>query len=137
MKFRTSILTAAVAAASIGIAGCGGGGGYSSGMNQSTGGGGGANVNAVSIVDYSFSPPSLTVKAGTAVTWTNMGTVAHTTTSDNGTWSSGQLSGSTPGGPYGGGSAGASYSFTFMTAGTFTYHCSNHTNMTGTITVTP
>ncbi len=135
MKFRTSIVTAAVAAASISIAGCGSGGGYSSGMNQSTGGGGAANV--VSIVDYAFSPQSLSVKVGTTVTWTNTGSVAHTSTSDTGMWNSGQLAGATAGGPYGGGSAGASYSFAFQTAGTYTYHCANHTNMTGTITVTP
>ncbi len=139
MKLRASIVSAAVAAAAFGIAGCGSGSGnnYGSPMGPTiSGGGGGATASDVSIVDYAFSPSSLTIKAGTTVTWTNTGSVAHTTTSNTGAWDSGQLSGSTPGGPYGGGSAGGTFQHTFTTAGTYSYHCSNHSSMTATITVT-
>ena len=98
-------------------------------------GGGSASV---SMANYSFSPSPLTIKAGTTVQWANGGTVAHTTTSDNGTWDSGSLG--PPGmDAYGMPTAGQSYSHTFTTAGTFAYHCSFHQlqGMKGTITVTP
>lgn len=96
----------------------------------------------VTIQDFSFSPAALTVKVGTTVKWTNSGPSAHTSTSNTGTWDSGQLSSPTSGGAYGGGSAGGTYQYTFTIAGTYPYHCSNHPpstypGFTGTITVTP
>jgi hypothetical protein len=60
------------------------------------------------------------------VKWTNNDAVAHTTTSDGGTWNSGQLLAASGGGAYGGTSAGGSYQYTFNSAGTFTYHRANH-----------
>lgn len=100
----------------------------------------GSSVVGATIQDFSFSPAALTVKVGTVVKWTNNGPSAHTTTSDMGTWDSGQLSGPTSGGGYGGGSAGGSYEYTFPAAGTYAYHCTNHPpslypGFTGTITV--
>jgi len=100
------------------------------------------SVVGVTIQDFSFSPAVVTVKVGTTVKWTNNGPSAHTTTSNTGTWASGQLSSPTSGGGYGGGSPGATYQYTFMAAGTYAYHCSNHPpstypGFTGTITVTP
>ncbi len=109
-----------------------------------TGGGGGnmpsGSAVGVIIQDFSFSPAAVTVKVGTTVKWTNNGPAAHTTTSNTGTWDSGQLSGPTSGGPYGG-SAGGTYQYRFTTAGTYAYHCSNHPpstypGFTGTVTVT-
>lgn len=98
----------------------------------------------VTIQDFSFSPSSLTIKAGTAVTWTNAGPSAHTTTSDGATWDSGTLNGPSGGGAYGGGAAGGTYQFTFTTPGSYPYHCKLHppsigayAAFTGTITVTP
>jgi len=79
--------------------------------------------SAVRIASFSFDPAALTVTAGQAVTWTNVDTVAHTTTSDTGAWNSGAIQ------------PGQSFSQTFNTAGTFTYHCMIHPNMTGSITV--
>ncbi len=52
---------------------------------------GGTTSTSVTIADYSFSPSSVTVKVGTSVTWTNYGGTAHTSTSDNGAWDSGQI----------------------------------------------
>jgi plastocyanin len=91
----------------------------------------------VSVAGYAFSPMSITIKAGTSVKWTNDDAVDHTTTSDGGSWNSGQMSAPSGGGGYGGMTAGGSFTYTFSSAGTFAYHCANHTYMTGTITVTP
>lgn len=91
----------------------------------------------VGISDYAFSPETLTVAVGTTVTWVNSGPSAHTSTSDGGAWDSGQLAGPTSGGAYGGGSAGGSYSFNFVSAGTYAYHCANHATMHGVVVVTP
>jgi plastocyanin len=77
----------------------------------------------VSIEDFFFSPANMTVAPGTTVTWVNNGQAPHTSTADDGTWDSGTLQ------------PGESFSFTFDQAGTYTYHCSIHPNMTGTIKV--
>lgn len=140
---RPRLLFAGLVVAGL-AAGCGGGGsGYpmstTSGGAGSTGGTGGtgAPTASVTVADFSFSPTPLTIKVGTVVTWTNNGGAAHTSTADGGTWDSGQLAAGT-GGAYGmSGGTGDSYSHTFSATGTFTYHCANHAQMTGTITVTP
>lgn len=97
---------------------------------------------AVTIQDFSFSPGSVTITAGTTVRWTNAGPSAHTTTSDAGAWASTPLGAPQGGVGYGGGSAGGTFDFTFTQAGTYPYHCSLHPpssypGFTGTITVTP
>ncbi len=86
--------------------------------------GGGSSSTSVTISNFAFVPATLTVKVGTTVTWTNQDTVAHTVASDAGDWISSNLA------------QGQSYTHTFDTAGTFTYHCSIHPNMKGTIVVT-
>ncbi|MDB5164101.1 MAG: plastocyanin [Candidatus Saccharibacteria bacterium] len=83
--------------------------------------------NAVSISNFSFSPSSITVKKGTKVTWTNKDSTSHTVTPDK------------PDADFKGSdtlSNGDSYSVTFNTVGTFTYHCNIHSNMTGSVKVT-
>src|SRR5215208_106034 len=77
----------------------------------------------VSIEDFFFSPANMTVAPGTTVTWVNNGQAPHTSTADDGAWDSGTLQ------------PGESFSFTFDQAGTYTYHCSIHPDMTGAITV--
>jgi plastocyanin len=77
--------------------------------------------NAVNIQNFAFSPATLTVKKGTAVTWTNSDSAPHQIKSD--TFNSGQLS------------KGQSFSFTFNDTGTFDYSCSIHPSMTGKIIV--
>lgn len=92
----------------------------------------------VSIMEYAYSPQTVSIKVGTSVTWTNNGTLAHTATADGGAFNSGQIATATGGGAYGGGTAPGSYTATFTAAGTYTYHCANHpAQMSGTITVTP
>lgn len=80
-------------------------------------------TNAVSIASFAFSPSSLTVKVGDTVTWTNNDSAAHTVVADDGSFKSADLG------------QGASYQFTFKTAGTYTYKCTIHPNMTGTVVV--
>ena len=76
------------------------------------------------INNFAFAPNPLTITAGSKVTWTNQqGGVPHTVVSDSGSFSSPLLS------------DGATYSVTLNTPGTYTYHCSIHPFMTGTITV--
>ena len=68
-----------------------------------------------------FNPAQLSVAVGTTVTWTNTDAVSHTSTSDANAWNSGTVA---PGGQF---------SFTFPTAGTFSYHCAIHPGMVGTV----
>jgi plastocyanin len=78
---------------------------------------------SVSIVDFAFQSPSITVSVGATVTWTNTGSTTHTVTSDSGIFDSGDIS------------PGDNFQFTFENAGVYHYHCSIHTFMTGTVTV--
>jgi amicyanin len=82
-----------------------------------------AATHAVTIADFAFSPPMLTITAGDTVTWTNEDAVAHTATGATGAFDSGDLV------------QGASFSFTFMTPGTYAYICTPHPEMTGQIVV--
>jgi plastocyanin len=83
-------------------------------------------TDKVTISNFSFSPASITVKKGTAVTWTNHDSVAHTVVETDGQT-----------GPQSQDIAnGQSYSFTYNTVGTFHYHCSIHPDMTGQVVVT-
>ena len=94
------------------------GGRYGAGTPTSGGSG-----TPASIVDYAFSPASITIKAGSAITWTNTGSAPHTVTADDGSFDSGSLAN------------GSTFSHTFATAGTFTFHCAIHSSMKGTVVV--
>jgi len=127
------MLVVAALVALVVLAGCSGSGGGSSSAPSSSGGassggssssgGAASGGTAVSIANFAFDPASLTVKVGDTVTWTNKDSVAHTVTADDGSFKSEQIQ------------PGAAYKFTFAKAGTFSYHCSIHPNMTGSITV--
>ncbi len=78
----------------------------------------------VKISGYAFSPKSLTINVGDSVVWTNEDTVSHTVTSDSG----GELDSQYL-------SKGQTYSHIFPQKGTFSYHCSPHPGMKGTIAV--
>jgi plastocyanin len=91
------------------------------------GGGGGGTANCanpcvISIANSLFGTGSVTVKVGTTVTWVNHDGTQHTSTSDNGVWSSPILN------------PGQSFSFKFTSAGTYTYHCEIHP-MNGVVNV--
>lgn len=139
MRIASMAAVAAIAVAT----GCGGSGsGPTSTMNNNPPPPPAGNRSpAVSIQNYQFIPKVDTVKVGTTITWTNQDVVAHRVFSDSLLWDSGQLAPPSGGGTYGGSTNGASYSFEFDKAGTFTYHCQNHPpsaypNFTGTIVVT-
>ena len=96
-------------------------------------GGAGANVRivhnaAVTGTPQPFSPASFTVPVNATVTWYNGDTMPHTVTTDLGDpalFDSGFLE------------SGATFSFTFRVAGNYTYHCTPHPWMKGTIVVLP
>ena len=88
-----------------------------------TGGTGGPVVNEVFIQGMAFNPATITVTAGTAITWTNKDGYAHTVTSDTNLFNSGNI-----------GSNGT-FTHTFATAGTYPYHCSIHASMTAKVIV--
>jgi len=77
----------------------------------------------VTIRNFAFNPANLTVKAGTAVIFTNEDSVDHTVTSDTNAFDTGALS------------QGQFAVLLFRTAGNFPYHCTFHPTMRGTITV--
>jgi plastocyanin len=82
-----------------------------------------AQDTSVSIVDNAFGSTSITVEAGSTVTWTNNGSNNHTVTADDGSFGSGTLG------------SGGSYSFTFNSPGTYAYHCEIHPSMTAQVVV--
>jgi len=83
-------------------------------------------ANAVSISNFTFTPQTLTVKAGTTVTWTNKDDIPHGIASDNNAFARSKAL-----------DTDDSYSFTFTTPGTYKYFCYVHPHMTGTIVVEP
>jgi plastocyanin len=78
-------------------------------------------ATAVSIVNMAFSPDQLTVQVGDTVTWTNNDSVPHTVTGAD--FDSGAMA------------TGATYSYTFVKAGTFDYTCTIHPQMLARVTV--
>lgn len=91
----------------------------SAGSTQSSGGGG----DSVSIKDFKYGPPSLSVNKGTMVTFTNQDSTEHTATASDGAFDTGSIG------------QGQEKSVTLEDAGTFSYVCTFHPFMRGTITV--
>lgn len=80
-----------------------------------------ATSTTVTVANMAFSPASVTVGLGSAVTWQFEDT--HTTTSNQGFWDSRDKN------------AGQSFRVTFLDAGNFGYHCSIHSTMHGSVRV--
>ena len=78
----------------------------------------------IKIANFDFGPTTITVPAGTSVTWTNNDDDAHSVVADNKAFRSAPLD------------TGDSYSFTFATPGTYGYHCGLHPQMHGKVVVT-
>ncbi len=85
----------------------------------------GAPDAQIVIKDFMFGPASVTVKAGTTVTWVNRDEEPHTIVSDTGLYRSGALD------------TGGEFHYTFATPGTYRYVCTIHPRMLGTIIVEP
>jgi plastocyanin len=95
-------------------------------------GGTGENVRAkqspsrtaqVKIVDLGFVPTRITIAVGTTLTWTNRDAIPHTVVGSHGVFKSKVLD------------SNEAFSYTFTKAGSFSYHCSIHPDMTGKIVV--
>jgi plastocyanin len=80
---------------------------------------------AVSIHNFTFTPQTLTVEAGTTVTWNNKDDIPHGIASDNNAFRSKALD------------TDDIFAFTFTTPGTYKYFCYFHPYMKGTIVVQP
>jgi LPXTG-motif cell wall-anchored protein len=82
-----------------------------------------AGSGSVTIADFQFTPAQITINQGDTVTWTNNGPAAHSATAPDGSFDTGIFP------------AGQSRTHTFSDAGTFSYICTPHPNMHGTIVV--
>jgi plastocyanin len=79
--------------------------------------------SAVKIDNFSFGPQTLTVAAGTTVTWTNNDDVPHNVVSDDKLFKSKALD------------TNDKFSYTFAKPGTYNYFCSVHPKMTAKVVV--
>ena len=79
--------------------------------------------NQVVIENFSFVPATLTIKAGTKVTWVNRDDVPHTATDNDKRFNSKALD------------TDDQFAFTFSEPGTYNYFCALHPKMIGQIIV--
>ena len=82
-----------------------------------------ANANEIVIQNFAFEPSTLTVKAGTKVTWVNRDDEPHTATATDKRFNSKTLEN------------GDRFSTEFTQPGTYKYYCALHPKMTGQIIV--
>ncbi len=130
---RATLTLIALAAALV-IAGCGGSSStttvtraaqaHASSTQAAAGGAQQSGDVAVAITDFAFHPASVTVKAGTRITWTNHDSTAHTATALNRSFDTGTIN------------PKASRTVQFKRPGTYHYHCLFHAFMVGTVVVT-
>ena len=80
-------------------------------------------IEVVKIDNFSFTPQTVTIRAGTTVTWANKDDVPHTVVSTTKKFRSGVLD------------TEDQFSYTFTDAGTYDYFCSIHPHMTGKVIV--
>jgi plastocyanin len=78
---------------------------------------------AVKIDNFVFGPQTITVPVGATVTWTNSDDIPHTAVSTDGVFKSKVMD------------TDEKFSYTFTKAGTYSYYCSIHPKMTGTVVV--
>jgi plastocyanin len=87
---------------------------------------------AVTVKEFTFNPGTIQIAPGTQVVWTNEDTVQHTVTSGKTTGAENQtdgvFNGKLP-------NKGTTFTHTFDEPGVFTYFCSQHNVMNGTIEV--
>jgi plastocyanin len=80
-------------------------------------------ADVVTIDNFTFTPPQLTVAVGTTVKWLNHDDIPHSVVENSKAFRSKALD------------TDDSYSFTFASAGTFSYFCGLHPHMVGKIIV--
>jgi plastocyanin len=84
---------------------------------------GSAGQTQVAIDNFSFTPATLAISAGTTVTWINHDDIQHTVTADDTSYRSGMIG------------TDGTFSHRFTTPGTYAYHCAIHPTMTAQIIV--
>ncbi len=104
------------------LAACGGGGDDTGSAGD---GAAAAGAGEVIIEGFSFMPENIEVAAGTAVTWTNKDSAAHSIEDEGGLFPESE---EIP--------QGEEFSFTYDTPGEYPYICGIHPYMTATVTVT-
>ncbi len=77
----------------------------------------------ISLAGRAFTPATIEITVGQQVTWVNDDDSEHTVSASDGSFDSGTLN------------EGASFSYTFETAGEFPYFCAFHPDMQGVVTV--
>lgn len=111
------------------LAACGGGSDSTGPLTSGGGGGGGGGptpvaTNAVDIKGFAFGPASIKVASGATVTWTNSDGIAHNVTFDGAVVpASGNFD------------AGSKAMAMPAAAGVYTYKCTLHAGMNGSVTV--
>ena len=80
-------------------------------------------ANVITVDNFTFTPPELTVAVGTTVKWLNHDDIPHNVVEKNKAFRSKVLD------------TDDSYSFTFASAGTFDYFCGLHPHMVGKVIV--
>jgi plastocyanin len=78
----------------------------------------------IKIDNFSFTPATLTVPAGTTVTWVNHDDVPHNIVSSEGKTLKSPVM-----------DTDGKFSYTFITAGSYPYYCGIHPKMTGKVVV--
>jgi plastocyanin len=81
-------------------------------------------AKAVAIENFTFNPPTVTVKTGTTVTWTNKDDIPHGIAWSNNAFTRSKAM-----------DTDGSVSFTFTKPGTYQYFCYIHPHMVGTVVV--
>jgi plastocyanin len=79
--------------------------------------------HTVTMENFQFNPPSITVKPGDTVEWVNKDILAHTATATDRAFDSKSID------------AGASWSWTAGKPGSYGYYCTFHPNMTAVVEV--
>ena len=85
-----------------------------------------ATTDKVAIQNFTFTPSTTTVKAGTTVTWTNNDSTPHDVTSASSPGTSATATSLFSSGPM---AQGATFSFTFKKPGAYHYECTIHASM--------
>ncbi|HEY3237928.1 MAG TPA: plastocyanin/azurin family copper-binding protein [Acidimicrobiia bacterium] len=125
-----------LAVLALALAGCGGDNNDTSAEKARANGSPAANEVVIRLI--AFRPESLTVPAGTTVTWRQKDAGVHTVTSGTVTQGAGDVT-TAPDGKFDSGNLAtdATFEFTFAEAGTFTYFCRVHpATMRGQVQVT-
>jgi plastocyanin len=109
--------------------GNGGGGGGATATTPATSGsesapsGEAVRSEKVEIVEFAYDPDPTTIQAGGKVTWINRDSAPHTATADDGSFDTGTIE------------QGKLKSESFKRPGTYTYICTIHPDMQGTVEV--